>query len=390
MSGSGATYYDEELKYLYRLLKNLPDVIPEGNPHGFTNYVPDPQKTKDFGCTKSVVSQVLKSSFGWRDVSSARQLTDQVLGLLPGLKAFFLSTFGKLAVTNIIAVITIIKNILLLLEKQPPRNRLSRVILRSPLEKTQSKGAADNRKVKTLAVVDDHDIDFAESRLWLWELLLLLESRLDAPSHLIPTPSYWLQLFFNFRIVRHILTSSRCASAVHLSYARLRYEYIAVHLSCARLSILLTPIHYIDAKEKEWTLYKESKTFVTNFHAQLSLRRFHNLIPKCPLPAWFLCGPNATSQPITTMPSGRFAIASLEDIRRNQVQITAQVDFKTVGYSDTRSSGTTAWGNQPILYSMSLTIGENELVSSRRKDVDESETSGSGVGGQFCLLVFSL
>jgi hypothetical protein len=63
MSGSGATYYDEELKYLYRLLKNSPNVIPEGNAHDFTNYVPDPQKTKDFGCTKSVVSQSPKSSF---------------------------------------------------------------------------------------------------------------------------------------------------------------------------------------------------------------------------------------------------------------------------------------------------------------------------------------
>jgi hypothetical protein len=63
MSGSGATYYNEELKYLYRLLKNSPNVIPEGNAHDFTNYVPDPQKTKDFGCTKSVVSQSPKSSF---------------------------------------------------------------------------------------------------------------------------------------------------------------------------------------------------------------------------------------------------------------------------------------------------------------------------------------
>jgi hypothetical protein len=66
MSGSRATYYDEELKYLYCLFKNLPDVIPEGNVHDFTNYVPDPPKTKDFGCTKSVVSQALKFSFGWR------------------------------------------------------------------------------------------------------------------------------------------------------------------------------------------------------------------------------------------------------------------------------------------------------------------------------------
>jgi hypothetical protein len=39
MSSSGATYYDEELKYLYPLLKNLPDVILEGNAHDFTNYV---------------------------------------------------------------------------------------------------------------------------------------------------------------------------------------------------------------------------------------------------------------------------------------------------------------------------------------------------------------
>jgi hypothetical protein len=49
MSSSRVTYYDEELKYLYRLLKNLPDVIPEGNVHNFTNYVPDLQKTVSNG-----------------------------------------------------------------------------------------------------------------------------------------------------------------------------------------------------------------------------------------------------------------------------------------------------------------------------------------------------
>ncbi|KAJ7692822.1 hypothetical protein B0H14DRAFT_2651581 [Mycena olivaceomarginata] len=52
MSGSGATYYDEELKYLYRLVKNLPDVIPEGNAHDFTNYVPDPQRQKTSAAQK--------------------------------------------------------------------------------------------------------------------------------------------------------------------------------------------------------------------------------------------------------------------------------------------------------------------------------------------------
>jgi hypothetical protein len=32
MSSSGVTYYDEELKSLYRLLKNLPDVILKAMP----------------------------------------------------------------------------------------------------------------------------------------------------------------------------------------------------------------------------------------------------------------------------------------------------------------------------------------------------------------------
>jgi hypothetical protein len=74
MSGSRVTYYDKELKYLYRLLKNLPSIIPEGNVHNFTNYIPDPQKTKDFGCTKSVVSQALKSSFSWRRTPTGKTI----------------------------------------------------------------------------------------------------------------------------------------------------------------------------------------------------------------------------------------------------------------------------------------------------------------------------
>ncbi|KAJ7321896.1 hypothetical protein DFH08DRAFT_818273 [Mycena albidolilacea] len=70
MSGSGATYYNEELKYLYRLLKNSPNVIPEGNAHDFTNYVPDPQKTKDFGCTKSVGADPIHGLAGWSEGSA--------------------------------------------------------------------------------------------------------------------------------------------------------------------------------------------------------------------------------------------------------------------------------------------------------------------------------
>ncbi|KAJ7811008.1 hypothetical protein B0H14DRAFT_3480115 [Mycena olivaceomarginata] len=49
MSGSGVTYYNEELKMLLRLLKALPDTIPEGDLHDFRYYVLDPIKMKDIG-----------------------------------------------------------------------------------------------------------------------------------------------------------------------------------------------------------------------------------------------------------------------------------------------------------------------------------------------------
>ncbi|KAJ7307791.1 ribonuclease H-like domain-containing protein [Mycena albidolilacea] len=49
MSGSGVTYYNEELKMLLRLLKALPDTIPEGDLHDFRHYVLDPIKMKDIG-----------------------------------------------------------------------------------------------------------------------------------------------------------------------------------------------------------------------------------------------------------------------------------------------------------------------------------------------------
>ncbi|KAJ7880577.1 hypothetical protein B0H14DRAFT_3434445 [Mycena olivaceomarginata] len=66
MSGSGITYYNEELKMLLRLLKVLPDTIPEGDLHDFRHYVLDPIKMKDIGCAKTVLSAKLKSSFGYR------------------------------------------------------------------------------------------------------------------------------------------------------------------------------------------------------------------------------------------------------------------------------------------------------------------------------------
>ncbi|KAJ7859301.1 hypothetical protein B0H14DRAFT_2577214 [Mycena olivaceomarginata] len=44
MSGSGVTYYNEELKMLLRLLKALPDTIPEGDLHDFRYYVLGPDQ----------------------------------------------------------------------------------------------------------------------------------------------------------------------------------------------------------------------------------------------------------------------------------------------------------------------------------------------------------
>ncbi|KAJ7216145.1 hypothetical protein C8J57DRAFT_1483100 [Mycena rebaudengoi] len=66
ISGSGVTFYDEQLKYLLRLLKALPHTIPIGETHNFIGYVPDPQEVIDTGCTKAVVSHTLEISFGAR------------------------------------------------------------------------------------------------------------------------------------------------------------------------------------------------------------------------------------------------------------------------------------------------------------------------------------
>ncbi|KAJ7822723.1 hypothetical protein B0H14DRAFT_3470499 [Mycena olivaceomarginata] len=64
MSSTGVTYYDEELKHLFRLLKALPHDIPSGNAHDFISYIPDPEGAKDFGSVQSVVSHSLEVSFG--------------------------------------------------------------------------------------------------------------------------------------------------------------------------------------------------------------------------------------------------------------------------------------------------------------------------------------
>ncbi|KAJ7831587.1 hypothetical protein B0H14DRAFT_3463919 [Mycena olivaceomarginata] len=77
MSGTGVTYYDEELKHLFRLLKALPDDIPSGDAHNFTGYVPDPEKVKDFGCVKTVVSHSLEDLLADSPVEGA----DAIRGL---------------------------------------------------------------------------------------------------------------------------------------------------------------------------------------------------------------------------------------------------------------------------------------------------------------------
>ncbi|KAJ7241791.1 hypothetical protein C8J57DRAFT_1244411 [Mycena rebaudengoi] len=64
MSGSGITFYDEQLKYLLRLFKALLHTIVIGETHNFIGYVPDPQDVKDTGCAKAVVSHTLENSFG--------------------------------------------------------------------------------------------------------------------------------------------------------------------------------------------------------------------------------------------------------------------------------------------------------------------------------------
>ncbi|KAJ7272345.1 hypothetical protein C8J57DRAFT_1467809 [Mycena rebaudengoi] len=54
MSPSVAAHYDEELQYLGRLLRALPEAIPLGDCHDFIGYIPDPKKIAVAGCTQTV------------------------------------------------------------------------------------------------------------------------------------------------------------------------------------------------------------------------------------------------------------------------------------------------------------------------------------------------
>ncbi|KAJ7216907.1 hypothetical protein C8J57DRAFT_1255111 [Mycena rebaudengoi] len=63
MSPSGVAHYDEELKYLARLLRALPEAISLGDCHDFIGYIPGPKKIAVAGCTQTVVSHALAASF---------------------------------------------------------------------------------------------------------------------------------------------------------------------------------------------------------------------------------------------------------------------------------------------------------------------------------------
>ncbi|KAF8176825.1 ribonuclease H-like domain-containing protein [Mycena galopus ATCC 62051] len=86
MSGSGVTYYQEELKDLLRLLKNLPDTIPIGNHHNFVGYAPDGKEVDKKGCCKSVVSHDIGSSFGQRRTPAGEDIIIAFKSRGPGLE----------------------------------------------------------------------------------------------------------------------------------------------------------------------------------------------------------------------------------------------------------------------------------------------------------------
>jgi hypothetical protein len=79
MSPSGVAHYDEELKYLARLLRALPEAIPLGDCHDFIGYLPDPRKFAVAGCTQTVVSHALAASFN-RSTGSAVPIIFQSRG----------------------------------------------------------------------------------------------------------------------------------------------------------------------------------------------------------------------------------------------------------------------------------------------------------------------
>ncbi|KAF8160544.1 hypothetical protein K438DRAFT_1985646 [Mycena galopus ATCC 62051] len=83
MSGSGVTYYQEDL---LRLLKNLPDTIPIGDHHNFIGYAPDGKEVDKKGCSKSVFSQDIGSSFGQRRTPAGEDIIITFKSRGPGLE----------------------------------------------------------------------------------------------------------------------------------------------------------------------------------------------------------------------------------------------------------------------------------------------------------------
>ncbi|KAJ6597809.1 hypothetical protein DFH09DRAFT_1071773 [Mycena vulgaris] len=57
----GATYYNEELEDLLRLLKHLPESIPLGEAHNFISYVPDAEKVRPTWELRDAVQTVVGS-----------------------------------------------------------------------------------------------------------------------------------------------------------------------------------------------------------------------------------------------------------------------------------------------------------------------------------------
>jgi hypothetical protein len=87
MSGSGVTYYNNELKELHRLLKHLPDTIPIGDQHDFIGYVPPQERVEFTGCIKTVVNARLEIVFGARRTGAGENVIIKFKSRGPALEA---------------------------------------------------------------------------------------------------------------------------------------------------------------------------------------------------------------------------------------------------------------------------------------------------------------
>ncbi|KAJ7713735.1 hypothetical protein B0H16DRAFT_1702278 [Mycena metata] len=81
----GTSHYNEQLKYLFRLLKALPEVIPLGDAHNFVGYSPDPEKLIETGSVQSV-SHACEISFGARRTPAGETIIIQFKSRGPGLE----------------------------------------------------------------------------------------------------------------------------------------------------------------------------------------------------------------------------------------------------------------------------------------------------------------